>query len=148
MTTLGKDLGCSIARSLEPLGEKWSLLIVRQAFRGDTRFSQFQSSLGVSRDILADRLTTLTAFGIFDRRPYKADGERERDEYVLTEAGQALGPVLAALTEWGDRFRPFETGPTAEFTEIATGQRVHQAFVTEDGRIVGQSEVRSILKVA
>ncbi len=81
---------CSIARSLEVVGQKWSLLILREAFWGRTRFAEFRARLGVAPDVLTDRLGRLVDAGILQRRPYREDGEREREEYVLTEAGPAL----------------------------------------------------------
>ena len=109
---------CSIARSLEVLGEKWTFLILREAFRGVTRFSAFRDNLGVARDVLATRLGTLVDCGVLEKRAYRDENSRERDEYVLTEAGLALRPVLAALTEWGDRYRPTEAGPTSQFVDV------------------------------
>ena len=100
------DERCSIARSLEVIGQKWSLLIVREAFRGRTRFADIRTRLGVAPDVLTDRLARLVDAGILERRPYREAGEREREEYVLTDAGRALKPVLASIIEWGDEFRP------------------------------------------
>jgi DNA-binding HxlR family transcriptional regulator len=132
---------CSIARSLEILGQKWSLLIVREALFGRTRFSEFRERLGVAPDVLTDRLARLVDAGILDRRSYRDDGARERHEYVLTEAGLALRPVLAALVEWGDEHRPTGYGPAVRYVETATGDPVHVAFVGSDGRPVPDTEV-------
>jgi DNA-binding HxlR family transcriptional regulator len=138
---LGKDLNCSIARSLEVLGEKWTLLIVRDAFRGRTRFSEFTDSLGIARDILANRLATLVDFGVLARRPYRDAGEREREEYVLTDAGRELLPILAAFTAWGDRHRASEVGPTVLYEDAASGELAQLRFTTTDGRILDLDEV-------
>ncbi|MCS5719936.1 helix-turn-helix transcriptional regulator [Herbiconiux sp. CPCC 205763] len=138
---LGKDLNCSIARSLEVLGEKWTLLIVREAFRGRTRFSEFTDSLGIARDILATRLSTLVEFGVLERHPYRDAGEREREEYLLTTAGRELMPVLAALTAWGDRHRPTEPGPTVLYEDADSGARAELRFTTADGRILELADV-------
>lgn len=141
---LGNDAACSIARSLEVLGEKWTLLIVRQAVLGVTRFSQFHETLGIAKNVLAERLTALVEFGVLDRRSYRDEGERERDEYVLTEAGRELVYVLGALTGWGDRHRPTAATPTRTFTEAATGIPVELHFVTPDGRRIPASSVASV----
>ncbi|MET0695500.1 MAG: helix-turn-helix domain-containing protein [Propionibacteriaceae bacterium] len=138
---LGKDVRCSIARSLEVLGERWTLLIVREAFWGRTRFSQFRDALGVAPDVLADRLSTLVDFGVMERRPYREDGGREREEYVLTEAGEDLRYVLGALNGWGDRHRPAPTGPASSWLEASTGEPVELRFVTVDGRVLELDEV-------
>jgi DNA-binding HxlR family transcriptional regulator len=133
---------CSIARSLEVLGHKWSLLIVREAtLRGRTRFADFRAALGIAPDVLTDRLTRLVDAGILDRRPYREAGERERVEYVLTDAGGALLPVLAAISAWGDEHRPSGFGPAALYTDRRTGGPVRLAFVDADGREVSPVDV-------
>lgn len=93
---------CSVAQSLEQIGEWWTLLIVRDALLGVRRFEDFQSRLGIARNVLAARLDTLVHHGILERRQYQ---ERPpRDEYVLTEKGRDLWSVMTALRQWGDRW--------------------------------------------
>ena len=100
---------CSIARSLEIVGERWTLLVLRDAFLGIRRFDDFQRDLGVARNVLADRLARLVDEGILERRPYS---ERPpRHEYFLTEAGLDLWPVLVAMLGWGDRNIARPEGP-------------------------------------
>ena len=135
---------CSIARSLEVLGEKWTLLVVREAFFGRTRFAEFRERLGVAPDVLADRLTTLVDAGVFERRAYREPGEREREEYVLTEEGRALLTVLGAFTQWGDRYRPTGFGPASLYTDARTGGAVHLAFVDDSGAEVAVDDVTVI----
>jgi DNA-binding HxlR family transcriptional regulator len=92
---------CSIARALEVVGERWTLLIVRDAFLGLRRFDEFQESLGIARNVLADRLNRLVAEGILERVRYS---ERpERFEYRLTPKGRELNIALAGLRQWGDK---------------------------------------------
>jgi DNA-binding HxlR family transcriptional regulator len=99
---------CSVARALEVIGERWTILIVRDAFLGVRRFEDFQRDLGLSRGVLTDRLNRLLEAGIFERRLYQ---ERpERHEYRLTEKGRDLWPVTVALLRWGDRYYA-EQGP-------------------------------------
>ncbi|MBA2381189.1 MAG: helix-turn-helix transcriptional regulator [Chloroflexi bacterium] len=94
---------CSIARSLEQVGERWSLLIIRDAFfAGVTRYSEFQENLGIATNVLRSRLEGLVAAGIMDRRP--VSDQHELNEYMLTDKGRDLAPALIALTEWGDRW--------------------------------------------
>src|SRR5690349_16454993 len=90
---------CSIASTLDVIGERWSLLVVRDAFRGATRFSDFARRLGAPPDVLSDRLRTLVDAGILEKRPYREPGHRTRDGYHLTPAGRDLLPVLAALMQ-------------------------------------------------
>lgn len=135
---------CSIARSLEVLGLKWSLLIVREAFRGSTRFAEFRAALGVAPDVLTDRLARLVEAGILERRPYREAGEREREEYVLTEAGRGLRPVLAAISAWGDEYRPSGFGPAAVYTDRDTGSPLRLAFLDADGIEHGLDDVVAV----
>ena len=140
-STQGSVERCSIARSLEVLGLKWSLLIVREAMWGRTRFAEFRARLGVAPDVLTDRLGRLVDAGVLERRPYRADGEREREEYVLTEAGHALVPVLAAMNAWGDEYRPSGFGSAAVYTDRETGEPLRLAFLAPDGSERDVSEV-------
>ena len=103
------DQVCSIARSLEVVGERWTLLIVRDALLGLRRFDEFQESLGIATNVLSKRLERLCEEGLLERRAYQ---ERPlRHEYVLTEKGRALGPAVIMLMKWGDRYYAGEEGP-------------------------------------
>lgn len=97
-----KDFACSTAQSLEIVGEWWTLLIVRDAFFGVRRFEDFQRRLGISRSVLTNRLNRLVEEGILETRQYET--RPPRVEYVLTEKGADLFPVLVALQQWGDRW--------------------------------------------
>jgi len=97
---------CQVVRTLDIVGEKWSLLIVRDALRGRTRYSEFRESLGVPTDILSARLLSLVDSGILEKRAYRETGSRERASYHLTEAGRGLQVVIAAMLQWNDRFDP------------------------------------------
>ena len=103
---------CSIARPASLLGDRWTLVILRQAFSGIKRYEDFQASLGISRSLLSDRLGKLVDAGILRREPYK-DAIRTRERYRLTDKGLDLYPVLMALREWGDRYMA-EDGPPLE----------------------------------
>jgi DNA-binding HxlR family transcriptional regulator len=97
-----EDMNCSIARSLEVIGEWWTLLILRDAFFGVTRFEELQARLGIARNILAKRLDSLVGHGVLERRCY--DEARGRNDYVLTDKGKALWPVLVTIRQWGDEW--------------------------------------------
>ena len=100
---------CSVAATLELVGERWTLLIVRELLLGVHRFDALQGDLGIARNVLQARLTDLVAHGLVARRRYQ---ERPaRDEYRLTEQGLALWPVVVSLMQWGDRHRPRPGGP-------------------------------------
>ncbi len=100
---------CSIARSLEVIGERWTLLIVRDALLGAERFEEFQESLGIASNVLTSRLELICEEGLLERLP---DEQRPgRPKYVLTEKGRELGPALIVLMKWGDRHYPAPGGP-------------------------------------
>jgi DNA-binding HxlR family transcriptional regulator len=113
------EQNCSIARPAAVLGDRWTLVILRQAFNGMKRFEDFQSSLGISRSLLAERLGRLVDYGVLRREPYK-DSVRTRDRYRLTEMGLDLYPVLMALREWGDRYLA-DDGPPLEIRHKGCG---------------------------
>lgn len=96
------DLPCSLARTLSVIGERWTLLIVRNAFLGIRRFDDIQTNLGLTRHLLASRLSRLVDEGILRKAPYQNNPLRY--EYLLTEKGQDLYPVLLTLTAWGDKW--------------------------------------------
>jgi DNA-binding HxlR family transcriptional regulator len=96
------EMDCSVAQCLELVGEWWSLLIVRDAFLGVTRFDDFQRSLGISRNVLHPRLDRLTEAGVLTKVPYSV--RPPRSEYRLTDKGRDLWPVITAMRQWGDRY--------------------------------------------
>lgn len=116
---------CSIANALAIVGERWSLLVLREAMFGERRFDQFARNTGASRDILAARLKTLVAAGVLSREQYS--DRPVRHEYVLTESGRALRPVLMALMDWGDRYATEGEPPTV--WEHECGAVLHPAMV-------------------
>src|SRR5580693_7781379 len=121
-----ETLECPIARSLERVGEWWSILILRDAFRGATRFEQFQNSLGIAPNMLTRRLSALVEAGILEKRRYS---ERPpRDEYVLTERGLDFRSVLWSLLAWGNRhFAP--EGPSVVIVDAETGAQADPVLV-------------------
>lgn len=131
---LGGDERCPIARSLDVLGEKWTLMIVRDALAGSTRFSQFQQSLGVPREVLTARLASLVDGGVLERTTYKPEGARAREEYVLTDAGRDLSLVLLALGGWADRYRPAELTSDLRFVDTDSGETVEAIAVTQESQ--------------
>ncbi|MFE1957662.1 winged helix-turn-helix transcriptional regulator [Streptomyces sp. NPDC059479] len=127
------DSDCPVARSVDAIGDWWSLLIVRDAFDGSRRFGEFQRSLGVAKNILTTRLRALVAGGILDAVP-ASDGSAYH-EYVLTPKGKALFPVIVALRQWGEGhfFTPGE--PHSELTDRRYGQPLRALEVhAADGR--------------
>jgi DNA-binding HxlR family transcriptional regulator len=104
------DPQCTISRSAALLGERWTLLLLRQVFLGTRRFEDFQTTMDISRSVLAERLAELVDEGVLRRVAYK--DSRTRYEYRLTEKGRALYPVLMALRDWGSQWMPPVDGPS------------------------------------
>jgi DNA-binding HxlR family transcriptional regulator len=120
------DMPCPIARSLERVGEWWSILILRDAFHGLTRFDQFQRSLEIAPNMLTRRLNGLVESGLLERRRYSA--RPPRDEYVLTPRGRDFRPVLWALLTWGNKhFAP--EGKSVVLIDGATGEEADPMMV-------------------
>lgn len=130
---------CPIARTLDVVGDWWSLLIVRDAMMGARRFSEFQKNLGVAKNILSVRLKALAAQGILEMKP-AADGGAYWD-YVLTAKGRGLFPVLVALRQWGEEYsyKPGEACP--RLVDRQTRKPLQKLQIRAfDGRILNQSE--------
>jgi DNA-binding HxlR family transcriptional regulator len=115
------NMHCPIARSLDRVGEWWSILILRDAFYGLKRFDEFQKSLGVAPNMLTRRLNALVEAGLLERRRYNE--HPPRDEYVLTERGRDFQPVLLALLAWGNRQFATE-GASVQLVNLRTGAKV------------------------
>jgi DNA-binding HxlR family transcriptional regulator len=119
---------CSVKRALDVVGEKWTLLVLREAFYGARRFEEFQARVGCARNLLTERLNTLTRAGVMQRVPYREPGQRERHEYRLTEKGLDLLPAIVALMQWGDRWEAEPDGPPVEITHRECGHHVELAL--------------------
>ena len=132
---------CSIENSLGVLGERWTFLILREAFFGASRFAQFRENLGVAPDVLSDRLTTLVEYGVMEREPYQDPGTRVRYAYRLTPAGHELQLVLSALQQWGDEHVPGPDGPSMLRRVRGTDRPVRVGYLDERGREVKPADV-------
>jgi DNA-binding HxlR family transcriptional regulator len=136
-----RDSTCSVARSLSVLGERWTLLIVREALSGTTRFDAFRVNLGVAADVLSERLSTLVECGVMHRDAYQVAGRRTQYEYSLTETGQELHVVIGALQQWGDQNLPRPEGPSVSRRSKSSSAPVKVAFVDEAGHVVPNDDV-------
>jgi DNA-binding HxlR family transcriptional regulator len=117
-----EQMECSVAQCLELVGEWWTMLVVRDAFLGVRRFDTFQERLGISRNILAQRLSKLVAAGILDKRAYQDNPPRY--DYVLTDKGRDLWPLLTALRQWGDKYAA-PHGPPVRVVHKGCGKVTH-----------------------
>ncbi len=146
-TPAEEQLACSIASTLEVIGDRWTILILRDAFRGIRRFDHFHRDLGVARNLLADRLAKLVEHGVLAKALYE---ERPpRYEYRLTDKGRDLSPALVALMRWGDQYQAGPAGPPIELIHAGCGNTLDQVFVCWQCDTTAQpGEIRSRPRVA
>ena len=137
-------MDCSVAQSLEIVGEWWSLLVVRDCFLGIRRFEEFQRHLGIARNVLTERLQRLVDEGVLERRAYQTNPERF--EYRLTEKGFDLYPVIVALMRWGDKWANDGDGPVV-LTHKACGHEGAPVLTcVECGEVTGARDMRYRVK--
>ena len=125
------DQPCSVARSVAVIGDRWTLMLLRDAFLGIRRFDDFERRLGISRSIIADRLKHLVDEGVLRREAYQENPVRH--EYRLTDKGRDLFPIVVALMDWGDRWALAADGPPVEVRHRDCDGRVHAKLTCEHG---------------
>jgi DNA-binding HxlR family transcriptional regulator len=130
---------CNIAAALTIVGEKWTFLVLREAFNGVRRFDDMQRRTGAPRQVLSNRLSRLVANGILRKVPYRQEGQRPRSEYRLTEKGIDLFPVIAALLAWGDKHAASPGGPAVELTHRDCGAPVFLELACAKGHVLGSA---------
>jgi DNA-binding HxlR family transcriptional regulator len=135
---------CSVARTLEVVGEKWALLVIREAFLGVRRFEEMLLNIGAPRDTLAARLRTLVEHGVLEKRRYSDRPPRE--EYVLTPAGRELYPVILSLMQWGDRHLPLDGGPPMRLEHSCGHPLEHEWVCTHCGNEIDPREVTRLTR--
>jgi len=134
---------CSLARALEVVGERWTLLIIRDVFLGVRRFDELQADLGIARNVLQTRLERLVEHGVLERHPYQ---ERPlRHEYRLTEKGVDLWPTIVSLLQWGDRYAPAPKGAPVLITHKDCGGELNSHRIcARCGKPVEAREARAM----
>ncbi len=141
-----EDLGtqtCSISRALAQIGDGWTLLLIKQAFLGKRRFSEFVEGSGAQKSIVSDRLKKLVEFGVFDRVEYQEHPSRH--EYRLTEKGRELNDVLLVLSRWGDHWLDDGAGPPVTYLHTTCGHDAHIAVsCTSCGETIHARTTRAI----
>jgi DNA-binding HxlR family transcriptional regulator len=130
---------CNIAAALAIVGEKWTFLVLREAFNGVRRFDDMQRRTGAPRQVLSSRLARLVADGILRKTPYREAGQRPRSEYRLTQKGIDLFPVIAALLAWGDKYAAWPGGPAVELTHRDCGAPVSLELACSQGHVLGSA---------
>jgi DNA-binding HxlR family transcriptional regulator len=145
-----QDIGetpCSVARCLSVVGDRWTLLILREAFLGTRRFEDFRARLGVTRHRLGDRLRKLVEHDIFERVPYQ--DRPTRFEYRLTEKGRDLHPVIISLMRWGDRWMAGQEGPPVTLVHRSCGHAMAPELIcSECGEAVHLYDVQALMRPA
>jgi DNA-binding HxlR family transcriptional regulator len=126
---------CSLLHALDIVGDKWAIPILREAFFGIRRFSDFQRSLGCARNLLSTRLSNLVAADLLEIQSYQVPGQRKRNEYRITEKGRDLLPVLIALLQWGDRWAADPAGPPVHLAHRNCNGRVYATITCEHGHL-------------
>ncbi|MCG6118921.1 MAG: helix-turn-helix transcriptional regulator [Aquimonas sp.] len=133
-------MNCSFARAADVIGDKWALLIIRDAFYGVSRFAQFKRRLGVAPTVLTDRLETLCASGVLER--YQPCVDVDRHAYRLTDAGRALFPIVVAFMQWGDEWISGPGNEPVRLSEKCSGRPIAAIQVTnEQGQPLASTEV-------
>src|SRR5499433_4287206 len=127
---------CAIGAAVGAIGEKWTFLVLREAFNGVRRFDDMQRRTGAPRQVLSDRLARLVAEGMLRRVPYQERGQRARHEYRLTEKGLDLYPLLVSLMEWGDKYAAGQAGPQVLLTHRDCGAGVKLQLGCADGHVL------------
>ena len=130
---------CNIAAALAVVGERWTFMVLREAFNGIRRFDDMQRRTGAPRQVLSSRLAGLVDEGILRKAPYQEAGQRPRQEYRLTEKGIELFPVIAALLAWGDKYAAAPGGPAVELTHRDCGAPVSLQLACSQGHVLGSA---------
>src|SRR4051794_21449265 len=128
--------GCTIGRAMEVLGEKWTVVVLREVFNGLRRFDDMRVRTGIPRQVLTNRLAMLVDNGVLRREPYQEPGARGPHEYRLTPQGFALCPGLIGVASWGDRYLPEPEGPPLTFAHRDCGAAVHIGLSCDHGHPV------------
>jgi DNA-binding HxlR family transcriptional regulator len=130
---------CTIGATVDMIGEKWTFLVLREAFSGVRRFADMQRRTGAPRQILSDRLSRLVSEGLLRKVPYQEDGQRSRLEYRLTDKAMDLYPVMVALMQWGDKYATGPAGPAVTLTHRDCGEPIRLAVTCQAGHPVASA---------
>lgn|SRR5487761_618416 len=130
---------CTLGAAVGIIGERWTFLVLREAFSGVRRFADMQRRTQAPRQILSDRLSHLVSEGLLRKMPYQEDGQRSRMEYRLTDKAMDLYPVLVALLQWGDRYAAGPAGPATRLTHRDCGEPIGVQVSCAAGHAVGSA---------
>jgi len=136
---------CALAQGVEEIGDRWSLLILREAFFNVMRYDDIREDLGIPRSVLTDRLSKLVTRGLLEKRPYQEKGERTRVGYALTVKGRDLAMTLIALTHWSEAHILGKLGPV-DLVDAVSGRSLRVALVDDEGKIVAPERASPMLR--
>ena len=131
---------CTIAAALAIVGERWTFLVLREAFNGVRRFDDMRRRTGMPRQVLSNRLSRLVSDGIMRKERYREEGQRGREEYRLTQKGLELFPVVVALMTWGDKYAAGPDGQPVLLTHRDCGAPVHLQLACTAGHVLGSAK--------
>lgn len=136
---------CTVGRTMEILGERWTVVVLREVFNGIRRFEDIRRHTAIPRQVLTNRLAVLVEHDILRRAPYQPPGSRQRHEYRLTTKGMDLYPIMVAIAQWGDRYVADPEGPPVEFRHRDCGARMGLVLTCQEGHRV--DEPRDVVPV-
>lgn len=136
---------CTVGRTMEILGERWTVVVLREVFNGIRRFEDIRRHTAIPRQVLTNRLALLVEHDILRRAPYQPPGSRQRHEYRLTAKGMDLYPIMVAIAQWGDRYVADPEGPPVEFRHRDCGARMGLVLTCQEGHQV--DEPREVVPV-
>jgi DNA-binding HxlR family transcriptional regulator len=132
---------CSIDKAMRAIGTRSAILLLREAYYGATRFDEFARRVGITEAVTAARLKELTELGILTKQPYREPGQRTRYEYILTDKGRDLLPVVLGLMQWGDKYLQ-DDAPPLEVVDTQTGSPVRLRMQNAEGEEVGLDDMQ------
>lgn len=138
---------CALAQGIEEIGDRWSLLILRETFFDVMRYDDIRTDLGIPRSVLTDRLSRLVSRGLLEKRPYQEAGDRQRSGYALTGKGRDLAMTFIALTHWSEAHVLGHAGPIG-IVDQETGRDLRLALVDDEGRIVDPEQAMTKIRSA
>lgn len=136
---------CPVVKAMSQVGDKWTLLLLRESYLGFRRFDQFQKNLSISKSVLTEKLKRMVEFGLLEKKKYQAENTRTRYEYHLTQKGRDFSKVILALLEWGNTYLKDPDQPTLTIIDKTNQSNTRIALVNEEGDRVKWSDLRMVV---
>ena len=133
---------CPVVQAMSQVGDKWTLLLLRESYLGFRRFDQFQKNLGISKSVLTQKLKSMVETGLLEKKKYQVENARARYEYHLTDKGRDFSKVIISLLEWGNKYLKDNTKPTLAIVEKKSLTPIKMTPVTHDGKSINWSDLK------